>query len=385
MNSRQRLIMTLKHKEPDKVPIDLGGTQTGITVGAYNDLKRYLGIVEENEIIDLMQQLVRPSERLLKKFKVDTRYIFPKKPKNWELRIKEDDYSYSFVDEWGITFKMPKKKGYYYDMVEHPLRDATIKDLKKYDWPDPRDPGRTEGLEKEAKNLYEHTDYAIVTGIAGSMFELAWYLRGFERFFMDMIENRKFAEALLDKLLEIWLDFFDEFLGVVGKYVQVVTVGDDLAMQEGPLMSLDLYRSVVKSRQKELFSFIKKHTDAYLFYHGCGSVSQFIPELIEVGVDILNPIQVSAKDMDTHRLKKEFGSEITFWGGGCDTQRVLPFGTPEEVKEEVKRRIKDLAPGGGFVFNQVHNIQPGVPPKNIVAMFEAANEYGGYEIEKELL
>jgi len=174
------------------------------------------------------------------------------------------------------------------------------------------------------------------------------------------------------------LGFFEDFLASVGKYIQVVVGGDDLAMQEGPLISLDLYRKLIKPRQKELFSFIKKRTAAYLFYHSCGSVSQFIPDLIEVGVDILNPVQVSAKNMDTHRLKKEFGHEISFWGGGCDTQKILSFGKPEEIKGEVKRRIRDLTPGGGFVFTQVHNIQPGVPPENIVAMFEAASEYGRY-------
>jgi len=378
MNSRQRILTALQHKRPDRVPLDLGGTQTGITVTAYNSLKDYLGMKEENKIIDTMQQIVKPSEEILKRFRIDTRYIYPRPPSCWELKIREDDYGYTYVDEWGITLRMPKVEGYYYDMVEHPLKESSVKDLAYYPWPDPHDPGRVEGLEEEAERLYENTDYALVTGIAGSMFELSWYLRGFERFLTDLVVNQDFAEALLDKLLEFWLGFFDRFLASVDEYIQVVVVGDDLAMQEGPLISLDLYRKLIKPRQKELFSFIKKRTPAYLFYHSCGSVSQFIPDLIEVGVDILNPVQVSAKNMDTYRLKKEFGHEISFWGGGCDTQKTLSFAKPQEIKREVKRRMRDLAPGGGFVFTQVHNIQPGVPPENIVAMLEAASEYGRY-------
>ena len=378
MNSRQRVLTALEHKEPDRVPLDLGGTQTGISVIAYNSLKDYLGIKEENKIIDTMQQIVKPSEEILQRFRIDTRYIHPQPPNYWELKIKEDGYGYTYVDEWGITLKMPKVEGYYYDMVDHPLKNNSVEDLDYYPWPDPNDPGRIEGLQEETERLYKSTDYALVTGISGSMFELSWYLRGFERFLTDLVIDHDFAEALLDKLLEFWLGFFDEFLASVGKYIQVVVVGDDLGMQEGPLISLDLYRKLIKPRQRVLFGFIKKRTAAYLFYHSCGSISQFIPDLIDVGVDILNPVQVSAKNMDTHRLKKEFGNEITFWGGGCDTQKILSFGKRAQIKEEVKRRIRDLTPSGGFVFTQVHNIQPGVPPENIVAMFEAASEYGRY-------
>jgi uroporphyrinogen decarboxylase len=378
LNSRERVLLTLEHKEPDRVPIDLGGNQTGITKIAYDGLKRYLGISGESEIYDPMQQLAMPDETFLDMFDIDTRYVFPGKPQGWDLQIKEDEKGYSYTDEWGITLRMPKENGYYYDMVGHPLVDFEVEDIDRYDWPDPRDPGRTEGLKEKARDLSERTDYALVTGIGGSMFELSWYLRGFERFFTDLIVNKRFSEKLLDRLLAFWLDFFEDFLDSVGKYVHVVTLGDDLGGQESPLVAPDLYREILRPRQKELFQFIKSKTEARILYHSCGSVRSFIADLIEIGVDILNPLQVSAKDMDTKELKREFGDKILFWGGGCDTQRILPFGSPQEVRVEVKKRIGDLAPGGGFVFNQVHNIQPDTPAENIVAMLRAAKEYGKY-------
>jgi len=190
--------------------------------------------------------------------------------------------------------------------------------------------------------------------------------------------NPEFAGYLLDKLVEANIERLEKILPVVDGYVQVVQTGDDLGMQDGPQLSPKLYRKVVKPRHKRLYQYIKERTDAYLFLHTCGSVYEFIPDFIEMGVDILNPVQVSAKDMDTKRLKREFGKDIIFWGGGCDTQKVLSFGTPKEVEEEVKRRIEDLAPGGGFVFNQCHNIQADVPPENIMAMYEAVKKHGEY-------
>jgi uroporphyrinogen decarboxylase len=195
---------------------------------------------------------------------------------------------------------------------------------------------------------------------------------------MDLAGDPAFATALLAKLVEAHIRRLEQILPAVEGYVQVIQVGDDLGMQDGPQLSPRLYRQVVKPWHKKLYQYIKEHTSARLFLHACGSVYAFIPDFIEMGVDILNPVQVSARDMDTKRLKQAFGKDITFWGGGCDTQKVLPFGTPAEVREEVKRRIDDLAPGGGFVFNQVHNIQAGVPPENIMAMYEAVHDFGGY-------
>ena len=193
---------------------------------------------------------------------------------------------------------------------------------------------------------------------------------------MDLAANPEFAGALLDKLVEVSINKLEQILPVAEGYVQVIVTGDDLGTQNGPQLSPKLYKKIVKPRHKYLYQYIKKYTSAHLFLHTCGSVYEFIPDFIEMGVDVINPVQVSAKDMDTKRLKKEFSKDITFWGGGCDTQKVLPFGTPREVTEEVKRRVGDLVPGGGFVFSQVHVIQAGTPPENIMAMYDAVGKYG---------
>jgi len=378
-----RVLKALNHEEPDKVPIDLGGslTNTGIAKKAHAELMKYLGLKEnEPEVIDVYQQLVRPDERLLKKFEIDVYGIGPKPPKTWELIIKEDKDNYYYTDEWGIKYRMPKKHGYYFDIVEHPLAGLDRESLKDYQWPDPHDLGRRERLEEKVKDLHENTDYALFFNAATSgIFEKSCALRGTENFYVDLIADPKFAEAVLDKMVEFYLGYWEEMLPLVGKYVQVVKMGDDLGGQNGPLVNPEVYRKVLKPRQREVFSFIKKRTNAKLYLHSCGSVYEFIPDIIELGVDVLNPIQVSASDMDTRRLKQEFGDRLSFWGA-VDTQRILSFGIPRDVEEEVKKRIGDLASGGGYILSSVHNIQANVPPENIVAMFEAAGKYGKYPI-----
>lgn len=213
------------------------------------------------------------------------------------------------------------------------------------------------------------------------MLDMGLYTRGFERFFIDMIENREFAEALLDKILEFKMKYWEKALATVGKNVVVVMENDDLGDQKGLMISPRLYRSLIKPRQKVLFDFIrsKAQADIAIMFHSCGAIKSIIPDLIEVGIDALNPVQVSAAGMDPAELKREFGMDITFWGGGIDTQRVLPFGTVQEVKDEVRRSINQFAAGGGFIFSTVHNIDSDVPPRNIVAMWEALMEYGAYQ------
>jgi uroporphyrinogen decarboxylase len=371
MTSRERLLTALAHKEPDRVPRDLGGTVTGIMATVYRELLAHLGLEEEVVINDLKQQLAAPSEAVLQRLGIDTRYIFPREPRSWTPEIREEATGYEYTDVWGIEMRLPKEHGHYYDMVRHPLAELKVEDLDRYDWPDMRDPGITDGLAEQARRLYEETEYALTTRVWGSMFERAWYLRGLERFFMDLVTDERFAHALLDKLLELNMAFFDGYLKAVGPYVQVVLCGDDLGSQRGPLISPVLYRKYIKPRQRELFRFVRERTKAYLFLHTCGSVYEFIPDLIEVGVQILNPIQVSAAEMDPKRLKDEFGQQLCFWGA-VDTQYTLPFGTPHQVRSEVHHRIRELGRGGGYVLCAVHNIQTGVPPENIVAMYEAA-------------
>lgn len=369
MNSRERLLKTLNHEEPDRVPVDLGGIVTGITKVVHRRLREHLGVEGREQIIDRIQQLVKPDEKILERLEVDTRYVYLRASRDFQDKEFPVDV---YEDEWGVR---RKRVSFYYDIVHHPLKDATIQDLERMRWPDPHAVSRYEGIAEEVRYLHKNTDYAIILNAIGSIFEFSWYLRGYEQFMMDLLINRGFAVALMEKMLQFQIGMFEEILDRVGDYVQVVLCGDDLAIQTGPAISLNLYRKLVKPLQRQLFESIKKRTGAKLFYHSCGSVYQFIGDLLEIGIDILNPIQVSAQDMDTKRLKKEFGKELTFWGG-CDTQRVLPFGTPDEVKDEVKKRIDDLAEEGGFVLNSVHNIQADVPPENILAMFDMARDYG---------
>jgi uroporphyrinogen decarboxylase len=314
---------------------------------------------------------------LLRKLGVDFRFIYAKAPKNSKPIEYSDD---SFRDEWGIRSRRPPG-GYWYDMVDHPLQEANLEDLDNYQWPDPTDVRRFEGLEKEAKKLYEETDYALATSLAGSIYEQSWYLRSYPKFTFDLYRNPTFAEKLMDKILEFHMAFFDRFLDSVGQYVQIVFVGDDLAEQKGPAIRPSIYRNLIKPRHRKLYQFIKSKADVKLCYHSCGSVVPFIDDLVEMGVDILTPVQVSAADMNTKRLKNDFGDRISFLGG-VDTQRVMPFGTVDDVRDEVKRRVEDLAPAGGYILGAVHNIQPEVPPENILAMFDAARKYGSYPLSK---
>ena len=376
MTHRERLRRALNHQEPDRVPLDLGGYVSTIETDPFNDLKKYLGKNWETKCF--LRDHVEIPEELLRQWGIDTRYVRIKPPKKWKLKMADD---HSYVDEWGTRWKKPETS-FYWDPVDHPLKNVTIEGLEKHLWPDPNDPGRTEGLREETKRLREGTDYAIVADAPGlGPFEASWVtLRGAEQFFMDMALNKPFVKALMERLNDIQVQLCKNYLTAVGDLIDVVMVGDDLGGENGPLISLAMYRELVKPYQKKVWGFIKEHTDAKLFLHCCGSIKKFLPDLIELGVDIINPVQVSAKDMDTRELKEEFGNKLTFWGG-IDTQKVLPFGTPDDVENEVKKRITDLAPGGGFVLAAVHNIQAGVRPENIIRMYETARIYGKYPIK----
>ncbi len=376
MTPRERLLAALAHKRTDRVPIDLGGVVTGIHRDAYNRLKQYWGIEEQTQILDFKQQLARPSETMLEKMGVDTRFLDSGSRSSRGVEIVEGEDYYGYTDAWGIEWRMPKVLPLYYDMVNHPMADLTVADLDHYDYPPL--PSATDesivALAGIARDLYESTDYGLVIFGPASFFEFAWYLRGFENYMMDMVLNEAFINKLLDKLLEQHIAYWEAHLAAVADYVQVVQVADDLGHQGGPMMSLELFNKFVKPRQKEVIDFIKARTDAHIFIHSCGSIRQFIPDFIENGIDIINPVQVSAADMAPAELKAEFGDRLSFWGG-IDTQHILPNGSPEEVAAETKRIIETLGENGGYVLNSVHNIQADVPPENIIAMFETAKAY----------
>ncbi len=275
---------------------------------------------------------------------------------------------------------MPIEGGLYFDWVDFPIPEPTIEALDSYAWPQPDPPEYNAQLGEQAKYLYENTDYALVGSavIGGGIFEQPARTMGLEDFLIALVAEPEFADHIVGPTTEIYIESCLSYLEQVGEFLQVFTYWDDVCGQNGWLIAPEIYRKRIKPKQRRLVEAIKSKTDAKIYYHSCGAVFDLIPDLIEVGFDILNPVQVSARGMDSRRLKESYGKDIAFWGGGVDTQYVLPFGTLDEVADEVKRRIDDLAPGGGFVFAAVHNIQAFVPPENIVTAFETALEYGKY-------
>ena len=389
MTSRERVHAALNHQTPDRVPLDLGGFQTGIHKRAYIELLRFLEREEEIIMLDPVQQLVRPSEEVLKLFHIDFRYVTAKGPEGFDGSIRENFRDgrlwHDLKDEFGVVWSMPDDQGLYMDISHHPLAEASPDDIATYPFPDGSDPSRFRGLRGEVLQLREQTDYAISTGIGGVVYEICWYMRGLERWFMDMLENPVFCESLLDQTLKFWLDYYTGFMGEIGDIIDVVMIGDDLAGQGGPLFNPAFYKRVVKPRQRQLVQHIKSLTDAKIWYHTCGSCVEFIPELLDNGIDILNPVQITGKGMDPDFLKEVYGSELVFWGGGIDSQHVLPFARPDEIKKHVRANVEVFKQGGGYVFNNVHNIQAGVPPENIIAMYEAAYEHGFSEKQQNPL
>jgi len=232
-----------------------------------------------------------------------------------------------------------------------------------------------EFLHRTARRLHDETEYAIFGWFGGCLVEGAQFARGWMQFMRDLKRSPDFVTALVERMAQVYLDDLARYIEAVGDYVQVIGFGDDLGVQAGLQFHPDLYRRFFKPHHRRLYSLVHERTSAYVFLHSCGSVYDLIPDLIEVGVDILNPVQTSAAKMEPQRLKREFGERLTFWGGGCCPQKVLPWGTPQEVAADVRQRLEVLAVGGGYVFAPIHDIQPDVPPQNIVAMYDTARRW----------
>jgi len=394
MTSRERVLKAIHHEEPDRLPIDLGGmASTGIMAIAYARLKEYLGITKgEIRLFDMGQQLAEVESEILSRFGVDVISLenssgeaLPEFWKPWrlpngvacqvpasvDLRPDEENGGW-LIWENGIPTQRMSASSLYFSESFHPLADMTTpEELILIPRPVISDED-LKYLEMRAKGLYENTDFAIMANYGGNILEAANTLRGFTRFMMDLAKGDAFVEELIGGIVETQLSNLSLYLEAVGKYVQIIQFGDDLGMQDRPIMSRSMYQKYLMPGHQKLFQHVHQNSNCAVFLHSCGSISPLIPDLIAAGIDILNPVQTSAKNMDPKQLKDEFGNQITFWGGGCDTQHVLPFATPDEVAQHVRERIEIFAPGGGFVFNSIHNIQADVPPENIVAMFDTA-------------
>jgi uroporphyrinogen decarboxylase len=410
VRSRERVIAAIEHREPDRVPVDMGSTpSSGISAIAYNNLKDYLGISSgHTRIYDVVQELAQPEEEILERFSIDAVDVgrtFNVDAADW-YDITLSDGSRAQYPEWfkprreGSALKAYVEDGThiatkpegatFFDQTYFPYFDGypdTFEGLPeamgKVHWAalvhSPWDNAAMDNfwdeLRSRVKQLHDQSDYALVIVAGCNLFEWGTFLRRIDNFLMDIYIDQYNVERLLDALLEQHFLMLEKVCDTVGDLVQIIRFGDDLGMDSGPFMAPEIYRKLFKPRHRQLCEYVKKHSSMKTYLHSCGSIYKLIPDLIEAGYDVINPVQTNTVDMEPEKLKREFGDDITFWGGGADTRSVLNRMEPEQVRDHVQERLEIFAPGGGFVFNTVHNIMPDVPPENIVAMFEAIESF----------
>lgn len=409
MTSRERILAAIEHRQTDRIPVDLGATpSSGISAIAYGNLNHHLGLVGyETRVYDVVQQLAQPEELMLDRFGVDVvdvGRIFNTRDSDW-YPVTLADGQQAMYPQWfhpelqkdgsfiarhkdGTDIAHMPAGGTFYDQSYFPYVDGYPSDFSGLDgemgkvlwsalvhspWDHAGDPDFWTALRERALALRASSDRALMIVCGCNLFEWGTFLRRMDNFLMDLYTEPEAVEKLLDALMERHLATLEKVCASVGDVCDILRFGDDLGMDSGPFMPPELYRKFFKPRHSLLCATVHKKSRMKTFLHSCGSIYELMPDLIDAGYDVINPVQTTCRDMDPEKLKWEFGKDICFWGGGCDTRIVLNRGTPEQVKEHVKRRVEILAPGGGFVFNTVHNILPEVPPENIVAMFEAVN------------
>ena len=376
LTSRLRVQTALNHEEPDRVPIDFGARHS-IHMDAHRALKRHLGLEGGAEIVrSYLNFSAEPDPRLVDYFGADVQAFQPKPGQGYVFRI--DPATDTWSDEWGIKCRRPPG-GYYYDPCEYPLAAAeTIADVERFPFPNPTDPHRMADVAEAIRTAHTANSKGLLLNAPTmGIWMLALYLRGLEQGMMDLAAKPELTEALAERITEWYVAFWNAALPSIGDCLDVVQMEGDLGQQDGPMFSPRVFRAIYKPRLRRVVDAIKRHTRAKVLLHACGSVYWAIPDLIDAGIDVLNPVQVNAADMDTARLKCEFGRDLSFWGGACDTV-LLQQGTPDQVTAEVRRRIANLGPGGGYVLGSIHNIAAGVPPENVVALFRAARTFGQY-------
>lgn len=381
MEPRDRVLTALDHREADRVPRDLAGTRySSIHAEAYARLRPALGLPEaEITIVDTTQGLAHVHDDVLDRFGADVALVAGGSPSGYRREVVSDGEYERFVDEWGVVRARPIG-GLYYESSTAPLKGViSAADVAAFAWPDPQDRGRFAGMAERARHIREVEHRAVFVGsLCAGVTEMHFRLRGYEDGYMDLAADPLLARQIMEKVTELKLAYWEKVLDEIGDLIDIAAEADDLGAQHAPLFSPKTYREIVKPLHAEIVSYIKSRSKARFFLHSCGAIRDLIPDLIEIGVDCLNPVQVSATGMDTATLKAEFGEDITFWGGAVDPQGTLARGTPEEVRAETRRRIGDLKPGGGFVFASIHNMQAHVPVENILAMWEALDEAGTY-------
>jgi uroporphyrinogen decarboxylase len=375
MTSRERVLAALRRSAPDRVPLDMGGTTvTTLTDGACRRLRAHLGLPADPppRLISPRNATAFPDEAMVERFSLDLRMVVLGSPLSAPDRPQPDG---EIVDGWGVFWRRPGN-GHYIPRLG-PLQrlvDPKPADLDAIAWPDPADPGWVQDVRERALEARAKGDPAVVLSLPAGPVHISQFMRGYTEWLEDVACAPAFLEALLDRIVDIWIDVAERAFAACADLVDVVTFSDDVATQRGPLIRPEQYRRLIKPRHRRMIDALKRHGKP-LLYHCCGSVVSLIPDFIDMGADALNPVQVAAAHMDTRALKREFGRDLAFWGA-IDTQRVLPLGTVDEVREEVRRRIEDLAGGGGYVLAAVHNIQADAPPRNVAAMLDAGLEFG---------
>lgn len=414
MTSRERILAAINHREPDRIPVDLGSTpSSGISAVAYSNLKGKLGMTQgHTRIYDVVQQLAEPEDEVLDRLGIDVIDIgraFNTDKRQWynitlfngqtaqypvwfkPVQI-EDGSKIVYAKDGTSIAKMPAHAAFY-DQTCFPYLDGYPADyanlselmnnkvlwaaLVHSPWDKANEPDFWTQLREKTLALRQQSDRALMVVCGCNLFEWGAFLRRMDNFMMDVYVEPCQVERLLDALMELHLVTLEKVCDAVGDIVDILRFGDDLGMDSGPFMSPDIYRKIFKPRHRMLCDFVKRNSRMKTFLHSCGSIYPLLPDLIEAGYDVINPVQTNCVNMDPVQLKREFGKDITFWGGGCDTRTILNNASPQQVKDHVKKRIEILSPGGGFIFNPVHNILPEVPAENIIAMFDAVKEFQG--------
>jgi len=364
MNSRDRVLLALNHEQPDRVPLDLGGVVTSFTNNAYKNIVEYLGIKNPAAPLGGFNLRIDIDEEILQYLNVDTRHVYTNPLEGWKDTYFEDG---SHDSEMGIHYRVV---GDYSEMVFHPFADLEIEELRQVQFPNMKHPSRYKGM-KEKCEKFRSDGFAVVSGSLASVFELSMYTRGMENFLVDLIADKDFAELLMDKIVDMQIDYYTGLLDEVGDSFDVVCMADDLGTQTAPMLSVPLFQEMIKPRLEKIYRFIRSRTNAKIFHHTCGASFDFVGDLIDIGMDILNPVQPTATGMDRMNLKKNFGDKISFWGG-IDIQTTLPHGTAEEIKSEVIDAVNILGKNGGLVLAPAHNVQGDVPPQNLETMYKTA-------------
>ena len=407
MKPRERLLTAANHEEPDKIPVDFSGhLSSGISAIAYKKLKDYLGITSGDIYVhDIIQQIAIVEPPVLDRFQVDAVQLgrgFGKDPSYWRdwtlpdgtpckvpahINLGKEGDDWHIYSPDGKPIAVLRDGSLYFEQTRWPYSDKEDDDFSDLEeamgeivWaqaPGPPAPADFEDpeFERGAREFYESTDRAVVGIFGGNLNEFGQFFFRMDNFFMELAGNPDRMHKFLDRLVEFHLANLRKYLSAVGDYIDIIQFGDDLGTQQGPQMSRAMYDEFFKPRHEKLFKTAKELADVKTMLHCCGGVYELLPSLIDAGLDIINPVQTTARGMDPETLKQDFEGQIVLWGGGCDTQGVLGEATPGEIRDHVRQQIDILGPGGGFVFQQIHNIVANVPPENIVAMFDTVNEY----------